>query len=204
MNVYGDDDDDGDDDEIDAGVDDSNDEEEEGIDQNDIDEYMDQYADDNMDRDDHEAWETTDDEESEVGFDDQLLSTELQDLPSVSDDFLAPHARQPIFKSLQQREHTNLSRQSISSLYSRFLPRRGPVLLHMFRHRPYCGQFSRDGSLFYAALQSFQICLYDSLNFKRLAVVNARPGMWTITDCDLSPRNDRLAYSSSWVDKWLF
>ncbi|KAI9360812.1 WD40-repeat-containing domain protein [Zopfochytrium polystomum] len=81
-------------------------------------------------------------------------------------------------------------------MYARFIPNRGPELLHEYDHRPYCGQFSADGTLFYVAKQNFELELYETHHFRKLATIQARPGMWTITDCDLAPTNDRLVYSS--------
>ncbi|KAI9342650.1 WD40-repeat-containing domain protein [Obelidium mucronatum] len=88
-------------------------------------------------------------------------------------------------------------------LLSKFLP--SAKLLSLPHHllwkeytaKPYCAQFSDDGSLFYSATQDFQLHLYNAHNnFSKIATINACPGRWTITDCDMSKDSRSLLYSS--------
>jgi len=65
--------------------------------------------------------------------------------------------------------------------------------------RCYSGQFSEDGSFFFACGQDFKVRMYDTSNpydWKYYKTVDYYGGQWTITDATLSPDNKRLAYSS--------
>lgn len=65
--------------------------------------------------------------------------------------------------------------------------------------RCYSGQFSEDGSFFFACGQDFKVRMYDTSNpydWKYYKTVRYDHGQWTITDATLSPENRHLAYSS--------
>lgn len=65
--------------------------------------------------------------------------------------------------------------------------------------RCYSGQFSEDGSFFFACGQDFKVRMYDTRNpydWRYYKTVNYYGGQWTITDATLSPDNKYLAYSS--------
>lgn len=65
--------------------------------------------------------------------------------------------------------------------------------------RCYSGQFSEDGSFFFACGQDFKVRMYDTSNpydWKYYNTVHYYGGQWTITDASLSPDNKLLAYSS--------
>jgi DDB1- and CUL4-associated factor 11 len=65
--------------------------------------------------------------------------------------------------------------------------------------RCYSGQFSEDGSFFFACGQDFKVRMYDTSNpydWKYYKTVHYYGGQWTITDASLSPDNKHLAYSS--------
>jgi WD repeat-containing protein 23 len=65
--------------------------------------------------------------------------------------------------------------------------------------RCYSGQFSEDGSFFFACGQDFKVRMYDTSNpydWRYYKTVNYYGGQWTITDATLSPDNKHLAYSS--------
>lgn len=65
--------------------------------------------------------------------------------------------------------------------------------------RCYSGQFSEDGSFFFACGQDFKVRMYDTSNvydWKYYKTVHYYGGQWTITDASLSPDNRHLAYSS--------
>lgn len=70
----------------------------------------------------------------------------------------------------------------------------------MFYESPvYSGQFSADGTFFFACGQDFRIRMYDTTNqhyWKHYKTVSDPWGRWTITDASLSPDNSLLAYSS--------
>lgn len=63
----------------------------------------------------------------------------------------------------------------------------------------YSGQFSDDGSFFFACGRDFKVRMYDTSNpydWKYYNTVHYYGGQWTITDASLSPDNGLLAYSS--------
>ncbi|KAI7111505.1 WD40 repeat-like protein, partial [Hortaea werneckii] len=63
----------------------------------------------------------------------------------------------------------------------------------------YSGQFSEDGSFFFACGRDFKVRMYDTSNpydWKYYKTVHYYGGQWTITDASLSPDNRNLAYSS--------
>ena len=65
--------------------------------------------------------------------------------------------------------------------------------------RGYSGQFSEDGSFFFACGQDFKVKMYDTSNpyeWKYYKTAHYHGGHWTITDASLSPDNRLLAYSS--------
>ncbi|KAF2724657.1 WD40 repeat-like protein [Polychaeton citri CBS 116435] len=65
--------------------------------------------------------------------------------------------------------------------------------------RCYSGQFSEDGSFFFACGQDYKVRMYDTSNpydWKYYKTVHYYGGQWTITDASLSPDNRHLAYSS--------
>lgn len=65
--------------------------------------------------------------------------------------------------------------------------------------RCYSGQFSEDGSFFFACGQDFKVRMYDTSNpydWRYYKTVHYYHGQWTITDASLSPDNKHLAYSS--------
>jgi len=65
--------------------------------------------------------------------------------------------------------------------------------------RCYSGQFSEDGSFFFACGQDFKVRMYDTSNpydWKYYRTADYYGGQWTITDATLSPDNKQLAYSS--------
>ena len=65
--------------------------------------------------------------------------------------------------------------------------------------RCYSGQFSEDGSFFFACGQDFKVRMYDTSNpydWNYYKTVHYYGGQWTITDASLSPDNKLLAYSS--------
>lgn len=71
--------------------------------------------------------------------------------------------------------------------------------MERYDSRAYSGQFSLDGSFFYACLQDFSVHLYDSTdldNLKEYKIVRGETYRWTITDANLSPDNQWLIYSS--------
>ncbi|KAK3069911.1 hypothetical protein LTR53_011373 [Teratosphaeriaceae sp. CCFEE 6253] len=79
------------------------------------------------------------------------------------------------------------------------IPRSKADLIINLNARCYSGQFSDDGSFFFACGQDFKVRMYDTSNpydWKYYKTVNYYGGQWTITDASLSPDNRLLAYSS--------
>jgi WD repeat-containing protein 23 len=90
--------------------------------------------------------------------------------------------------------------RALSALASQHLiPGSQADLIVNMNARCYSGQFSEDGSFFFACGQDFKVRMYDTSNpydWKYYKVVNYYGGQWTITDASLSPDNKLLAYSS--------
>nr|POF01700.1 lec14b protein [Quercus suber] len=87
---------------------------------------------------------------------------------------------------------TSLATQSL-------LPSSKADLIVNLNARCYSGQFSQDGSFFFACGQDFKVRMYDTSNpydWKYYKTVNYYGGQWTITDATLSPDNKNLAYCS--------
>ncbi|ORY07976.1 WD40 repeat-like protein [Basidiobolus meristosporus CBS 931.73] len=74
---------------------------------------------------------------------------------------------------------------------------RGQVVAH-YDSRPYSGQFSEDGTFFYACGQDFLVHIYDTTGpeFVETKVIVGETGRWTITDASLSSDNQWIIYSS--------
>ncbi|KAK3674253.1 hypothetical protein LTR78_005722 [Recurvomyces mirabilis] len=88
----------------------------------------------------------------------------------------------------------------LSSLAAQdLIPRSKADLIINLNARCYSGQFSEDGSFFFACGQDFKVRLYDTRNpydWKYYSTKHYYGGQWTITDASLSPDNKLLAYSS--------
>ena len=87
---------------------------------------------------------------------------------------------------------SNLASQSL-------IPGSKADLIINLNARCYSGQFSEDGSFFFACGQDFKVRMYDTSNpydWKYYKTVHYYGGQWTITDASLSPDNKLLAYSS--------
>ncbi|KAK4540622.1 hypothetical protein LTR36_009052 [Oleoguttula mirabilis] len=79
------------------------------------------------------------------------------------------------------------------------IPTSAADLIINLNARCYSGQFSEDGSFFFACGQDFKVRMYDTSNpydWKYYKTVHYYGGQWTITDATLSPDNRNLAYSS--------
>lgn len=90
------------------------------------------------------------------------------------------------------RALTSLATQSL-------IPGSKADLIVNLNARCYSGQFSEDGSFFFACGQDFKVRMYDTSNpydWKYYKTVHYYGGQWTITDATLSPDNKNLAYSS--------
>lgn len=79
------------------------------------------------------------------------------------------------------------------------IPRSKADMIVNLNARCYSGQFSEDGSFFFACTQDFKVLMYDTSNpydWKYYKTAHYYGGQWTITDASLSPDNKLLAYSS--------
>ncbi|KAJ3140916.1 hypothetical protein HK100_008280 [Physocladia obscura] len=121
--------------------------------------------------------------------------------PIPSENSKNQHTLAPVLRHVRAREvgrsnHTTTKTRLVAQL----LPTShssDPRLRKRFDAKPYCAQFSSDGSLFYAATQDFNISLFAPHNaFSLASKIRCAPGRWTITDCDLSKDNSSLVYSS--------
>lgn len=83
-------------------------------------------------------------------------------------------------------------------LSHRFIPKAGWPLFQ-YEHQIFCGQYSRDGSLFMSAAQDRRVRLYDSVSWKTKKEIHARNIEWSIIDIDYSPDQRWIIYSS-WSD----
>lgn len=90
--------------------------------------------------------------------------------------------------------------RALSSVASQsMIPHSKADLIVNFNARCYSGQFSDDGSFFFACGQDFNVRMYDTSNpydWKYYRTAHYPGGSWTITDASLSPDNKLLAYSS--------
>ncbi|KAJ3098875.1 hypothetical protein HDU97_003688 [Phlyctochytrium planicorne] len=144
-------------------------------------------ADDVLDDDGEEGWETTSEATMPPEKDEGNENRSAQKLWESETE---------IFNALRHRELSSMH-SSLNVMWKHFIPKGKGTVLHNFKSKPYCGQFSSDGSLFYSATQDFEIHLYDGVNdLQPKSVIKAISGSWTITDCDLSQDNERLIYSS--------
>eukprot|EP00873_Tetraselmis_striata_P036860 jgi/Tetstr1/457124/TSEL_043774.t1 len=113
----------------------------------------------------------------------------------------APKRRHHLSRMLSWRE-AGVPRQGMSPaqrchITNRFVPTKPCSIVEQLRGRAYIGQFTRDGSIFVAASQENQICLYDvGNNFKLRKDIVARNLRWTVTDTCLSPDQRLLIYAS--------
>ncbi|KAG9296513.1 hypothetical protein G9A89_015105 [Geosiphon pyriformis] len=74
----------------------------------------------------------------------------------------------------------------------------GQIVAH-YPAPAYCGQYSEDGSFFYTCCRDFRIYTYDTSDptrFIQKKVIIGEQGRWTITDANLSPDNQLIAYTS--------
>ncbi len=97
------------------------------------------------------------------------------------------------------REIGDLKPSGTPYFASRFVPRPTGRSIHEFESRAYSGQYSRDGTLFYATTQDLTVHVYDTTdndNWREFANVHAEFGRWTLTDAIMSSDNKFLAYSS--------
>ncbi|KAI8621148.1 WD40-repeat-containing domain protein [Chytriomyces sp. MP71] len=113
----------------------------------------------------------------------------------ASEEPVFEHSDSRVLQMLRLRERG--SRVDAADLRTRFKPNTHARRIKALDAKPYCAQFSKDGSLFYCATQDFTISLMDPHNnFSSIAEIQAMPGQWTITDCDLSKDSRTLVYSS--------
>ena len=113
------------------------------------------------------------------------------------------HKRRKLARRMFDREMgvEQRGRQRVlSSLASQdLIPGSQADLIVNLNARCYSGQFSEDGSFFFACGQDFRVRMYDTSNpydWKYYKNVHYYGGQWTITDASLSPDNKLLAYSS--------
>ncbi|KAJ3012853.1 DDB1- and CUL4-associated factor 11 [Thoreauomyces humboldtii] len=102
-----------------------------------------------------------------------------------------------VFDLLKKREQ----RESAPSLpiAAKFMPNTSTGVLERYGSRAYVGQFTRDGTAFLAGTQDFQLHLYDTSDVSKMhkkATIHAQVGRWTITDCEVSPDQSQIMYSS--------
>lgn len=115
----------------------------------------------------------------------------------------AMHKRRKLARRMFDREVGVESRgrqRALNALASQdLIPGSKADLIVNLNARCYSGQFSEDGSFFFACGQDFKVRMYDTSNpydWKYYKTVHYYGGQWTITDASLSPNNKLLAYSS--------
>lgn len=113
------------------------------------------------------------------------------------------HKRRRLARRMFDRELGVESRgraRALGSLASQdLIPGSKADMIINLNDRCYSGQFSEDGSFFFACGQDFKVRMYDTRNpydWRYYKTVNYYGGQWTITDATLSPDNKYLAYSS--------
>ena len=77
------------------------------------------------------------------------------------------------------------------------IPNSNPRVVDRFPSRGYCGRFSGDGNLYFAAFQERRIRVYDyRRNYKLTKDIQPRNLQWTITDATSSPDSRFLVYTT--------
>ncbi|CAG8507502.1 5693_t:CDS:10 [Ambispora gerdemannii] len=103
-----------------------------------------------------------------------------------------------IVDKLQFRE-TFPVRVSPMSVAKNFYPNTNGFVVDYYETPAYSGQYSLDGSFFYACCRDFCVYIYDTTNptkFTSTKVIKSDTGRWTITDANLSANNEWIAYTS--------
>ncbi|CAG8534145.1 7320_t:CDS:10 [Ambispora leptoticha] len=103
-----------------------------------------------------------------------------------------------IVHKLQFRE-TYPIQVSPMSVAKNFYPNTNGDVVDYFAAPAYSGQYSLDGTFFYACCRDFCVYIYDTTNptkFTQTKVIRSETGRWTITDANLSANNEWIAYTS--------
>ena len=66
----------------------------------------------------------------------------------------------------------------------------------MHSNQVFCGQFSKDGSIFMSATQDKMLRLYDTENWSCIKKIRARDMGWAVLDTDYSPDQRWVIYTS--------
>ncbi|KAJ3014183.1 UNVERIFIED_CONTAM: DDB1- and CUL4-associated factor 11 [Siphonaria sp. JEL0065] len=159
------------------------------------------------DEDDDDLFETEQESGAESGSDGESAFSDVgnedpNDVPTTPrlTTNMNPPKLPKIFHYVNTRHLKPISVRAKQALLAQFLPNpyssRNSVWKE-YEAKPYCAQFSYDGATVYSATQDFKIHLYNAHNdFASIATINAVPGRWTITDCDMSKDSRSLLYSS--------
>ncbi|XP_056009202.1 DDB1- and CUL4-associated factor 11-like isoform X3 [Ostrea edulis] len=97
-----------------------------------------------------------------------------------------------------KKQHFTLEDQRL--INCQYLPNRMTTVAN-YRHKAFCGTYSKDGSIFLSASQDQNIRIYDTKDdmFKLMKTIRARDVGWSILDTAFSPDGNYLIYSS-WSD----
>lgn len=107
----------------------------------------------------------------------------------------------PICGMLLQREiyqKCPLSAHDRTYITQRHLPCHGRIL-EQYNDKIFCGQYSRDGTVFMSAAQDRRVRLYNTDTWKIRKQIDAINVEWSVIDIDYSPDQRWIIYSS-WSD----
>ncbi|KAJ3194884.1 hypothetical protein HK101_001655 [Irineochytrium annulatum] len=126
-------------------------------------------------------------------------------------DLTFPRTPSSAFGLLRRRELSSRTTPTVR-IAQAFLPGTAASgIVDHYDHKAYCGEYSKDGRRFFCATQDYTIRLYDTTRraeeervpgrggesgMKLERTIQAVPGRWTITDCDMSGDGTSLIYSS--------
>lgn len=128
---------------------------------------------------------------------DERIATDITNATRLFPDTPA----RPIPSMIMKREiyrKCPLSPHDRIHIAQRALPIHGR-LLFQYDHHIFCGQYSRDGSVFMSAAQDSRVRLYNSDTWSPIKEIHARHVEWSVIDIDYSPDQRWIIYSS-WSD----
>ncbi|KAI8823494.1 WD repeat protein [Fimicolochytrium jonesii] len=114
--------------------------------------------------------------------------------------------RRSVHDLLRDRERGTIKSHSVVPIAKTFMPNRCKSVIAKYGSRAYSGQFSEDGNSYFTCTQDFKLHLYDTSdisNIRKKIDLQGHVGQWTITDCSLSPNNEKMIYSSIAPVVWL-
>lgn len=110
-----------------------------------------------------------------------------------------PTVPQMVYKrQTGMRKCTNFTSSQKRVIMSPFLPNFCNSVATNFRHKVFCGTYSKEGHIFLSASQDQNIRIYDTQNdrFNLKKTIRAKDVGWSVLDTAFSPDGNYMAYSS--------